>query len=121
MATILSRPSMALWLQCQEAVPIQQSYPAWLEKQLSTSTSDSDAETDSDSNESLPDDEISTTSSSSAIYGAVDIIPAPTEFIKRYFKSPSFFPSSYDRFDIYTKITLKLRPNPYLSDKSLAT
>ncbi|KAK6971930.1 hypothetical protein R3P38DRAFT_3336442 [Favolaschia claudopus] len=138
---------MALWLQRQEAVAIRQSYLGWIDEQLrvsamaadSDSASDDDSDNDSDNNdnENTEPVPISTTVTYSVAkrptvmrvdvptlhdqYGAVDFIPALIEFMKKNFKSPSFFPRPIDRFDIYSKLNLYLPPNNFLSPKPLKT
>ncbi|KAK6983973.1 hypothetical protein R3P38DRAFT_3456241 [Favolaschia claudopus] len=135
---------MALWLQRQEAVALRQTYLAWIDKQQSSEGNDSENDSDFDS-ESDSEPTTSITASTASIttisysiakrpaafgitvtqlheqYGAIDFLPALTDFMKNNFKSPSFFPRSIDRFDLYSKITLRLPRNNFLSPKPLLT
>ncbi|KAJ7177335.1 hypothetical protein C8R43DRAFT_1084604 [Mycena crocata] len=53
-------------------------------------------------------------------HGAVDLVPALTEFLKLTFKSYPILPGPYDRFDIYNQVSLHLPANRYLSDQPRA-
>ncbi|KAJ7643557.1 Zn-finger domain-containing protein [Roridomyces roridus] len=136
---------MTLWLQRQEAVALRRSYLQWLETERVCPPPDSESDTDSDTSDSeddlageehpvgnpaAPSPAISyavakrpahlalTVAQLQQKYGAVDIIPALTDFIKsRSQKPPLILPSIHDRFDVYNQLTLRLPPNPFLSDK----
>ncbi|KAJ6537137.1 hypothetical protein B0H19DRAFT_1213719 [Mycena capillaripes] len=51
-------------------------------------------------------------------HGAENIIPALTDFLKRHFKPSGIKPGAYDRFDVFTQVSVHLRQNRYLSDES---
>ncbi|KAJ7604630.1 hypothetical protein FB45DRAFT_768475 [Roridomyces roridus] len=131
---------MTLWLQWQEAVALRQSYLKWLETERSSPPPDSESDTDSSDSEDEASDDVATHPSVSPVvsytvakrpahlnvtvvhlqakYGAVDIVPALTTFIKSCStKPPLILPSIYDRFEVYNQISIRLPPNPYLSDK----
>ncbi|KAJ7619276.1 hypothetical protein FB45DRAFT_755446 [Roridomyces roridus] len=133
---------MTLWLQRQEAVALRRSYIGWLETERASPPPDSEspASDSSDSEDDVSDSESSIPAMLSPAvsyavakrpahvaltvghlqdkYGALDIVPALTAFIKsRSTKAPSILPSIHDRFDVYNQLTLRLPPNLYLSDK----
>ncbi|KAJ7086939.1 hypothetical protein C8R44DRAFT_836229 [Mycena epipterygia] len=133
---------MALWLQRQEAVALRTSYLDWLDDQLSHPVSDnSDDDSGDEDSEKVTVLLPSPAPSSVAAYtiaktpanlnvtvahlqmnhGAVDIIPALTAFLKTAFKSCPILPGPFDRFDLYTKISLCLPANRYLSDQPRAS
>ncbi|KAJ7081946.1 hypothetical protein C8R44DRAFT_905110 [Mycena epipterygia] len=127
---------MALWLQRQEAVALRTSYLDWLDDQLSHPVSDdSDDDSGDEDSEKVTILLLSPAPSSVATYtnaktpanlnvtvahlqmnhSAVDIIPALTAILKTAFKSCPILPGPFDRFDLYTKISLCLPANCYLS------
>ncbi|KAJ7833857.1 hypothetical protein B0H14DRAFT_3871531 [Mycena olivaceomarginata] len=134
---------MALWLQRQEAIALRSAYLQWFHDQQNSASDESDADSSDSEDDTgrpsgkpevivrLPPTKLPTTAykiaKSPAIenvtvaylqtaHGAQNIIPAPADFLKLHFKS-SPAPGIYDRFDIFTHISLLLPRNRYLSDQ----
>jgi hypothetical protein len=134
---------MALWLQRQEAIALRSAYLQWFHDQQNSASDESDADSSDSEDDTgrpsgkpevivrLPPTKLPTTAykiaKSPAIenvtvaylqtaHGAQNIIPALADFLKLHFKS-SPAPGIYDRFDIFTQISLLLPRNRYLSDQ----
>ncbi|KAJ7841895.1 hypothetical protein B0H14DRAFT_3693209 [Mycena olivaceomarginata] len=134
---------MALWLQRQEAIALRSAYLRWFHDQQNSASDESDADSSDSEDDTgrpsgkpevivrLPPTKLPATAykiaKSPAIenvtvaylqtaHGAQNIIPALANFLKLHFKS-SPAPGIYDRFDIFTQISLLLPRNRYLSDQ----
>ncbi|KAJ7686148.1 hypothetical protein B0H14DRAFT_3674887 [Mycena olivaceomarginata] len=134
---------MALWLQRQEAIALRTAYLQWFHDQQNSASDESDADSSDSEDDTgrpsgkpevivhLPPTKLPATAykvaKSPAIenvtvaylqtaHGAQNIIPALANFLKLHFKS-SPAPGIYDRFDIFTQISLLLPRNRYLSDQ----
>ncbi|KAF7346884.1 hypothetical protein MVEN_01440400 [Mycena venus] len=134
---------MALWLQRQEAIALRSAYIQWYHNEQNSASDESDTDSSDSSDDAgspsgmprvivrLPPTQLPTTAykiaKSPAVenvtvaylqtaHSAQNIIPALANFLKLHFKS-SPAPGIYDRFDIFTQISLILPRNRYLSDQ----
>ncbi|KAF7371541.1 hypothetical protein MVEN_00009100 [Mycena venus] len=134
---------MALWLQHQEAIALRSAYIQCYHNEQNSASDESDTDSEDSEDDTgspsgmprvivrLPPTQLPTTAykiaKSPAIenvtvaylqtaHGAQNIIPALANFLKLHFKS-SPAPGIYDRFDIFTQISLILPRNRYLSNQ----
>ncbi|KAJ7017893.1 hypothetical protein C8F04DRAFT_978280, partial [Mycena alexandri] len=132
---------MALWLQRQEAIALRVSYIHWRKNQdFSADTDSSDESDDEDEPQpavprvvirlpptnlptisykiaKFPTVENATVGHLQTAYGATNIIPALTDFLKLYLKPSPVKPGQYDRFDLFNQVSIHLHRNRYLSDQ----
>ncbi|KAF8890889.1 hypothetical protein BD779DRAFT_1671025 [Infundibulicybe gibba] len=51
-------------------------------------------------------------------FGAIDFLPALTNFLQQHYPTCPVIPNIFDRFDLYKIITITLPPNPYISQQT---
>ncbi|KAJ7075272.1 hypothetical protein B0H15DRAFT_925484 [Mycena belliarum] len=113
---------MALWLQRQEAVALRTSYLDWCDAQsLRAAHSDTLTTVVTYTIAKRPASLNRTVAQLDTDYGAPEIIPALTAFLKLHFTSCPVLPGRYDRFDLYNQVSLLLPANRYLADKPRAS
>jgi hypothetical protein len=120
---------MALWLQCQEAVFIRNTYLDWLSQQPHSNPHDFDTDSDMDSESETPNlptaEPLQATHALAKVpvhphqsvqtiitaHGATELLPALRSFLLKNLPHNTIVPGLQDRFDLYHQVVTVTPPD----------